>query len=194
MKTRTTYRLLAAGLAAAGAFVGLSSEALSADWVIKSPSQHPDYRAELEPHLNAILYRFRGYGGGPSYRTFGNPEFGGGFRATIELADPFFIPRINNTIGITFGLDLTNCRYCSYRDDYAVWSPVGLQWNFFLTRKWSVFAEFGGIIRGDGFFRRTYLDPAVWIGGRYHFNDKIALTMRAGVPWVSIGISFFVGH
>jgi hypothetical protein len=29
-------------------------------------------------------------------------------------------------------------------------------------------------------------------GGRYHFTDKIALTMRAGYPAFSIGVSFFL--
>jgi len=195
MNTRTTYRLLAAGFVAASAFVAYTPEAGAVDWVIKSPSQHPDYRAELEPHANIILYRFRGYGGG-RYRTFGDPELGGGFRASIELGDPLFIPKINNTIAITFGLDVTQCRFCSYRENYSIWSPVALQWNFFLTRRWSVFAEFGGILRSVGFYRDVYLDPAIWIGGRYHFNDSVALTMRgglAGSPWISVGVSFFVG-
>jgi hypothetical protein len=193
MKTRTTYRFLAAACMSAGALVAFSPEAGAVDWVIKSPSQHPQYRAELEPHANLIAYRYRGYGRGRNYRTFGDPEFGAGFRASIELGDPLFIPKLNNTIAISFGLDVTNCHYCGVRDNYSIWSPVALQWNFFLTRRWSVFAEFGGIIRSAGFYRDVWLDPAIWIGGRFHFNDKVALTMRAGVPFFSLGVSFFVG-
>ncbi len=189
MKTRTTQRLLAAGFAAAGAFVALSPEAHAVDWVIKNPSQHPAYRAELEPHANFILFR-RGYGSG----RFGRgTEFGGGFRASIELADPAFIKKINNTIAISFGVDFTDCRYCrNYRDNYLFWSPVALQWNFFLTRKWSVFGEVGGIVRSEG-FRYFDIDPAIWLGTRFHFNDNIALTLRTGYPMFSVGVSFFVG-
>lgn len=194
MKTRTIHRLLAAGFVAAGAFVAATPEAHAVNWVIKSPSNHPSYTAELEPHANFIFYR-RGYYGGSRFRA-GDPEFGGGFRATIELMDPGFVKKINDTIGITFGLDITNCRYCSWRgrrDDYLMWSPVAMQWNFFLTEKWSVFGEVGAIVRSEGFLNRLDFDPAIWIGGRFHFNDSIALTMRAGYPFVSIGVSFFVG-
>lgn len=192
MKTRTTYRLLAAGFVAAGAFVAATPNALAVDWVIKSPGQHPSYAAELEPHLNFVLYR-RGYYGNTRFRA-GSPEIGGGFRASIELMDPGFVKKINDTIAITFGVDITNCHYCrSYRDDYLIYSPVALQWNFFLTRKWSVFGEVGGIVRSEGLFHYVNIDPAVWIGGRFHFNDNIALTLRAGYPYLGVGVSFFVG-
>ena len=190
MRTRTR-KLLFSTAFAAGVLVASAPEALAADWVIKQPSAHPTYRAELEPHGNLILYRYRNYGRA-SRRYFGDAEGGAGFRASIELADPAFIKKINNTIAISFGLDLTNCRYCRH-DQFSIWSPVAMQWNFFLTRKWSVFGEVGAIVRSDGFYRDLWLDPALWVGGRYHFNDKIALTMRAGVPWLSIGVSFFVG-
>ncbi|MDC3979637.1 hypothetical protein KEG57_03930 [Polyangium jinanense] len=181
--------MLAAGLAAAGAFVAYSPDAHAVDWVIKNPSQHPEYRAELEPHANFILFRRR-YSG-----VYGRgAELGGGFRATIELADPMFIKKINNTIGISFGVDFTECRYCRYRsDNYAIWSPVALQWNFFLTRSWSAFAEFGGIVRSEGAFRYVDIDPAIWFGTRIHFNNDIALTFRLGYPMFSVGVSFFVG-
>jgi hypothetical protein len=191
MRNRTTVRFLAAGACAAAALTVLAPEARAVDWVIKNPNNHPAYRAELEPHGNIIFYRYRGYSG-RAYTPFGDPEFGGGFRATIELMDPGFVRKINDTIGISFGLDMTTCRYCRF-NEFSLWSPVALQWNFFLTDKWSVFAEIGGIVRTDGFFRDIWIDPAIWIGGRYHFNDKISLTMRAGVPWFSIGVSFFVG-
>lgn len=191
MKTRTKKLFLSAGVAL-GALVASAPEALAVDWVIKSPSAHPNYTAELEPHLNVILYR-AGWGRGYYRRSYGEAEVGGGFRASIELADPMFIKSINNTIAISFGVDTNSCRYYCSRS-FELWSPVALQWNFFLTRRWSVFAELGGIVHSDGFFaRNVWIDPTVFLGGRFHFNDKVALTMRAGSPWVSIGVSFFVG-
>ena len=48
--------------------------------------------------------------------------------------------------------------------------------------------------RSYGFFADTYGDFTFAAGGRYHFSDKVALTMRVGYPFVSVGISFFVGH
>jgi len=190
MSTRTKKLFLSAAFAA-GALVASAPEALAIDWVIKNPSAHPTYRAELEPHLNILPYR-AGWGRG-YYRGTGRLDIGGGFRASIELGDPLFIPSINNTIAITFGLDFNSCGYYC-RHDFELWSPVALQWNFFLTRKWSVFAEVGGIVHSDGFFARSiWVDPTIFLGTRIHFNDKVALTIRGGTPWISVGVSFFVG-
>jgi hypothetical protein len=181
--------LVVASAFALSAWLGWSGVA-EARTVIKNPNEHPDYRAELEPHGNLILwhrYYHRRY---RAYNDFGDPEGGLGFRATIELGDPAFVPQINNTVGITFGIDVTSCRYCS--DDVTLWFPVGLQWNFFLTDKWSVFADLGVIPRTDG-VRDLYFDFMAHVGGRYHFNDTVALTMRIGQPFISVGASFFVG-
>jgi hypothetical protein len=190
MNTRT---FLLAGLTAASVAVLIAPEA-RADSVIKQPSRHPVYRAELEPHVN-ILPWHRNYGRYGGYKGFGDVEFGGGFRASIELADPAFIPKINNTIAITFGVDFTNnnCGYGRCYHDFSFWSPVALQWNFFLTDKWSVFGEAGFMLRSYGFFNETHGDFTLAAGGRFHFNDKVALTMRIGYPFVSVGVSFFVG-
>jgi hypothetical protein len=189
MRTRTTKLFISAAFAA-GALVAAAPEAQAVDWIIKNPGSHPGKSVELEPHANIIAFR-RNYGGRYGSRGYG-AEFGGGFRASIELADPMFIKSINNSIAISFGIDVTHCRYC-FRDEFLLWSPVALQWNFYLTRKWSVFAEFGGTVRSEGFFNYIDIDPAVWIGGRFHFTDSVALTMRAGYPWFGLGVSFYVG-
>lgn len=176
---------------AGAAFVALAPEAQAN---IKNPNDHPDYVAELEPHGNLVLFH-RDYGlrglRRNYYSGFGDPEFGVGFRATIELGDPAFIPRLNNTVGISFGLDITNCLYCY--DDFTLWTPVTMQWNFFFNDQWSAFADLGLVIRSDGFYRDAWFDFVTMIGGRYHFNDDIALTMRIGYPFFSVGASFFVG-
>ena len=36
------------------------------------------------------------------------------------------------------------------------------------------------------------VEPAFFIGGRYHLNDKMALTVRLGFPSLSFGFSFFL--
>lgn len=187
--------ILVSGFLSAAAFLALAPNA-EARPTIKNPNDHPQYRAELEPHANFILWHGRYNSKYGRYRSFGDPELGAGFRATIELGDPAFIPKINNTVGITFGIDITNCRYCyydRYRENFTFWTPVGLQWNFFLTDKWSVFGEGGLMLRSLGFYSYTDVDFFVEAGGRFHFSDKVSLTMRIGSPFVSIGVSFFVG-
>jgi hypothetical protein len=172
----------------------LLAEEASAQLIIKNPGDHPDFRAELEPHGVLVPWGDSfGYGGGV-YR--GSAVGAGlGFRATIKVADPV-IPRLNNTIGITFGLDFTNCQYCYYkgRNDqaFSFWTPVGAQWTFFLTRQWSVFGDVGFVPFSNGFYRDVWVDPMFEVGGRWHFKDKITLTMRVGYPFVTVGVSFFI--
>jgi len=140
--------------------------------VIKFPGMHPRYVFEAEPHLLVAPFH----------------DFlpGIGFRGTVEIVDNGFIPSINNTVGIGFGADF------AYK---GVWIPIVMQWNFWLTRNWSVFGEPGVAIRaGQGLGRHD--DGAgwfaIWAGGRYHFSDRVSLTMRVGRPTISLGVSFML--
>ena len=181
--------LLVSALSLLGA-IALPLRAEAADWIIKNPNDHQSGSVELEPHANFIFWH-RNYGGGRGYKGTGDLEFGAGFRATIEIVDPGFVPKINDTVGITFGLDVTNCRYCT--KDFTLWTPVGLNWSFYLTKSWSVFADGGFVLRTDGFYHDIYADFFGMLGGRYHFSDSTALTMRIGYPFVSVGVSFYAG-
>jgi hypothetical protein len=79
-----------------------------------------------------------------------------------------------------------------------------MQWNFFVARRWSVFAEPGFVVY-HGFFdycagapagfpcanpTTTGVDFAFYAGGRYYVNDHVALVMRIGYPTFSFGVSF----
>lgn len=167
-----------AGLAGAVlvACLGFAGTAHADQSIIKSPGDHPDYRFEAEPH--ALL----GFGG--PFRH-GHTELGAGFRGTVIFLDNGFVPSINNSVGITFGGDI-------FFGHGTVFIPVAMQWNFWLTQHWSVFGE-----PGLGFALNKYADastvnPLIYVGGRYHFNDKISLTMRIGYPSFSVGASFFL--
>lgn len=178
---------------AAGALVTLAAPSAGAATIIKNPGRHPGYKVELEPHLNFGFFNYRYYGG---YRGNGLiPEVGGGFRATIPIIDPGFVPKINDTVGITFGADVSGCTgYCD--GHYYLRFPVGLQWNFFITEKFNAFAEFGFVPMVDGGNRYRsvfYPDFFLQVGGRYMFTDKVSLTFRIGYPFFSLGVSFFVG-
>jgi len=164
-----------------------------ADLTIKEPDAHPQYRAELEPNfLLSLWHRNLGKHYGNDQRL-GDAEFGGGFRASIEVADPAFIPKLNNTVAITFGAALMTCK-SACRFSVQQLFPVGLQWNFWLTEKWNAMAEGGFLLRTFGEFEEITADFWADIGGRYQFTDNVALALRVGYPFtVSFGPSFFVG-
>jgi hypothetical protein len=125
------------------------------------------------------------------------PGFGPGFRVAIELLDNGPIQTINNTFALGFGLDWVRFSRgghclddaCDRTEVDHYYFPVVLQWNFWLTDKWSVFGEPGFAYRfspqtDDG------LDTFVIGGGaRFHFSDRFTLTLRAAHPALSVGVS-----
>jgi len=159
------FRSVVAATAALAA--GLLAPRAHADTsTIKQPGAHPDYVFEAEPH--ALI------------APFDELRPGVGFRGTIELVDNGFISSINDTVGIGFGADWA-------KGHFRV--PVVMQWNFWLSRNWSVFGEPGGLV---DFGDKTKVHPAVYAGGRFHFTDRITLTMRIGHPTASVGVSFLL--
>lgn len=175
---------------------------------IKQPGARQAYYFEAEPHLLAGLFDPPGFGGGTGW--------GLGFRGSVEIVKNGFIPKLNNSVGIGFGFDWLRYDgwngprgYCERRisgpagvpicveapatggnvDYFFV--PVVMQWNFWLHRQWSVFGEPGLALyveEGD-----VELTPFVlYAGGRFHFTDRIALTLRLGYPTFSLGVSFLL--
>lgn len=155
-----------------------SAEAAAVN-TIKRPGLHPNYVFEAEPHL-VVGFDVPG----PKGKGGFNSGFGPGFRGTIELVDNGFIKTINNTVGIGFGVD-----WLSPFDHNIFWVPLVMQWNFWLSDKWSVFGEPGG---GIYFGKASGVRPAFYAGGRFHFSDSVALTLRAGYPNVAVGVSFLL--
>ena len=187
-------RTLLVALAAASTFVLSFPREAAAQSIIKRPGLHPQ-TWELEPHLN-----FRGV-----LLPESDPGFGLGIRATIPVTKNGFISSINNSVGIGFGVD-----WLAYRgaglNHFIV--PVVLQWNFFLTKSWSVFAEPGLALNlynedcaayrrlenGRYYARschRNLLEPHVGVGARWHFTPDMALTLRLANTAFSAGISWF---
>ncbi|HVU02187.1 MAG TPA: hypothetical protein VHE30_10555 [Polyangiaceae bacterium] len=184
--------LVPAVLLALVSFLGASPA--HAESIIKHPGDHPKYSFEAEPHLAVDLFG-RWAGVGP------------GFRGTLVLVDNGFISSINNSVGLGFGADWIffgdrcegppGLRACHDTSSDVV-LPVVLQWNFWLAPQWSVFGEPGLAFHLHG--GRDHVDVdwfTIYGGGRYHFSDAVALTLRVGAPFfndnvVSIGASFFL--
>ncbi len=170
---RTTH--LTAVLAAAVSVLA-ATPAEAEESIIKNPGDHPSYRFEAEPH--GLL----GFGG-PFEK--GKGDLGAGFRGTIILVENGFVPSINNSVGIGFGGDV-------FFGKGTVFVPVVMQWNFWLSTHWSVMGEPGVGFAFNRFKGRDLLHPVLDVGARYHFNDKVSLTMKVGYPAVSVGVSFFL--
>ena len=169
-----------------------------------------DYTVELEPHLV--------FGSDPPGRGAGS-GVGVGVRASIVVAPDGFIRDVNDSVAIGFGLDFGHYagRYAvnGYRDQCLhfetgpagtmvctdvtsnggsynyLFVPVVMQWNFWLTEKFSAFGEGGLSVYhlGDDGFGAT---PAFYLGGRLRLTDIITLTARIGYPTVSFGVSFML--
>jgi hypothetical protein len=197
-------KLLASLLAAVFALMAVGAPRLAAaDDTIRQPGDHPIYRIEGEPH---VLWGWADFG------YAGTEGVGVGGRLSFPILDNGFIKTINNSVAITAGLDWVHynapCFYVGnvcYGDDAAdyIFLPVTMQWNFYVARKWSVFGEPGFMIyhvfynnpcanvpncRAPG-PTLTGIDFAGYVGGRYHFNQHVALTRRLGYPTVSLGVA-----
>jgi hypothetical protein len=194
------HKLLVMGLFSAATFA--AALPASADTLtIKRPGARTQYTFEAEPHL------LLGFVDPPGRDVDSDFGFGPGFRGTVEIVRNGFVGKINNSIGIGFGLDWVlyagarGCDEdrggplgpnCEDEDVSYFWIPVVLQWNFWLSRQWSVFGEpgfaYGVINPGDNRFQ-----PFVfYAGGRWQFTERAALTMRAGYPAFSVGVSFLL--
>lgn len=194
------------------AAVGLAGFPASAQSIIRRPGHHPRYALELEPH--ALITPFS-----PPGDTNGW-GWGLGARGSVVVEQDGFISTINDSVAVGFGLDwmryedsvaVGRCadwapgpggqRICrrivgSGGDASYVYLPVVLQWNFWLHQEWSVFGEPGlGM-----YLQHRDLDdsmsfglvPVFHVGGRWHFSDQAALTLRLGYPAWSVGVSLFL--
>ena len=204
MKSTLRARLLSfIGAALLLAIATWQAPARADTLIIKNPGDHPRYAFEAEPHLVLGFIEPPGYASGTG--------FGLGFRGAIPLLRNGFVPSINNSVAIGFGMDfarygrgdyctdggiLPNCNRVRNDHFYEIYIPVVLQWNFFLSRNWSVFGEPGIALNyhaWSGGPRALDVDPFVFfIGGRYHFSDRMTLTMRIGYPAFSVGVSFLL--
>jgi hypothetical protein len=185
--------------------------ALARDPLVIRDARTPiGYDFELEPHL--VL------GTNPPGAGAGSGA-GIGARASLVLDPEGFLPRVNDSVAIGFGLDIGHYTGSwairGYRDQCLhyetgpagtrictdvtsnggtynyVFLPVVLQWNFWFTQRWSAFAEPGV----DFYFLGNHgfsVSPAMYVGGRFRIADRITLTARLGYPTFAFGVSFMM--
>jgi hypothetical protein len=169
-----------------------------------------DYGFELEPHL--VL------GSAPPGRGAGSGG-GIGVRASVVLSSDGFIRGLNDSLALGFGLDYghyaASYGFYGYRDECLNFEPgpagtavctdvtsnggsynyffvpAVLQWNFWLTDRFSAFGEPGVSLYhlGNAGFSAS---PALYVGGRLRLADRITLTARIGYPTLAIGVSFMM--
>ena len=215
---RKITRRLAAVLALASTFAVAGTA--RADDTIKRPGDHPHYSVELEPHgLLGWAAQWAGTGFGLGGRV-SIPITHDGFVKTINnsVAIGLGLDWVHyGGTGCVYDPHYPN--YCYAYGYFAsadfIQIPIVMQWNFYVAQKWSVFGE-PGIYIWHGFYpspnfpcnapglpncgyygpyygNDTGVGPAFWAGGRFHFSDSAALTMRLGYPdLLTIGVSFFL--
>lgn len=180
--------------------------ATASPMTISHPGVHPTYDLEVEPHgLVGVL--------DPPGAAHGN-GYGFGARLTYTLVGNGFVKSINNSVGLSSGVDWLhyikgdnscaratnpggNCDLADDQDEGVPFLtiPVVLQWNFWLTRDWSVFGEpgIGFSLRSNGREKELGVDVLhLYLGGRWHFTDYTSLTLRIGYPAFSVGVSFLL--
>lgn len=173
MTKRSSATLAATSLAALVTLTLTSSVRADEQLLIKHPGDHPHSIFDAEPHGLLGLGPFRGQDLVP----------GVGFRGTFTVVQQGFVPSINNSVGVGVGADF----FVPRSGSLAIVLPAVMQWNFWLSTHWAVFGEPGVAL---GFGNRDFLVPTFAVGGRYHFSEHIALTMRLGYPYASVGVSF----
>lgn len=127
------------------------------------------------------------------------PALTAGFRVNVPLVSNGFIPNLNNAIFLSVGADLYWGRYVDAGQDergVGFGIPLAFHWEFFFTDALSAFGEFGLNI----YFPPSWIDggdlvddAGGWViaavGGRWKFAPHAALTVRAGTPYTTVGLT-----
>ena len=183
-----------------------------AQLIIDDDKAVPDFTVELEPH--GVLTPFW------PPRGSADVGVGFGALVGINLAPRGFIPTVADSVSLGIGLDwvkyvggrpsVGECvEWVGDSPDEEIcvrtrggggagayfFVPAVMQWNFYLTEDWSVFGEPGlAMYFHSGSIDqrlRVGLTPVFNLGGRFHFSERAALTMRVGYPYTTVGVSLY---
>jgi len=203
-------RRLLTALAAAGPLLSAASAGAYEQVVVRNGRAPIGYAFEIEPHL--VL------GAAPPGPGVGSGG-GIGLRASFVISPDGFIRGLNDSLAVGFGLDFSHysgalalggtrdqclrsepgpagtsvCTQVTSNGgsyDY-LFAPVVLQWNFWLTERFSAFGEPGLDLFWLG-NRGIGVGPALYVGGRLRVADRVTLTARIGYPTLGLGLSFMM--
>ena len=164
-----------------------ASASVRAESIVKQPGNHPRYVLELEPHL--LIGWANVDTNDPFPRRFdlnNHAGFGPGLRISIPLVDNGFVKTINNNVALGLGFDWAH--YGTNSD--VLWFPAVMQWNFFLTDVITVFGEPGIALRNASHRNSNWsIDGVLQLGAKFMFGRTVGLTLRAGYPYFSLGVS-----
>ena len=176
----------------------------------QEPGDHPDYKVEIEPHLDLRL-------GEPLLRLERVRRRLARF--AIPIVQNGFVPSINNSVAISFGARLPALQRLLLRRGVFDRQRLRLRRELLdLPRRDAVELlahaalerlrragplhlprrlrrHSAATTRGSGTACEpvaTGVDFAAYAGGRFHFNDTVALTLRLGYPTLSFGVSFLL--
>jgi hypothetical protein len=156
--------------------------------------EFPHYPIEIEPHF--------AFG---AENVYGANGLGAGLRLSIPLIFGH-LGHVPDNLAIGFGADFLHYDNCYYGNDCGanyLMLPVVAQWNVFVARRFSLFAE-GGLFVYKGFFNGCGpgdgpgcsppsdfgVLPTVAIGARIHVGDNVSFVARLGYPTITLGVSF----
>lgn len=197
---------------AATAFAGVMLVSSDAPAQIE-PLDHPRYVLEIEPH-GLLWWR------DASHDSWDQGQgWGLGMRVAIPVVERGIVPTVNDSLALGVGVDWGHYSHRCWQgtldhggdcSNNEFWIPVVAQWNVFVTRSFSLFAEPGLAIRHsrrswpDGYCASsngpvlcdyndssTGLGPVFTVGGRVG-NENLSFTFRLGWPYASVGASFFL--
>ncbi len=173
-------------LAAVGSVV-CAARVARAESTIDKPGLHPNYAVELEPHLILGWANVDTNDPIPKRIDFNkHAGFGPGLRLSIPLVHNGFVSTINNSVALGLGLD-----WAHYGENSnALWFPAVLQWNFFITDMITAFGEPGFSLRHSSSRDQPWsIDGVFQLGAKFMFGRYVGLTVRAGYPYFSLGVS-----
>lgn len=127
---------------------------------------------------------------------------GAGIRGEFVALPDGAIPNVNDDISFTVGGDailfFDDDDHGHDHDDegLGIWAAGAVQWNFYLSKEWSVFPELGMWFQfgedGRGHEDDAFdMDLLVGLGVRYHLGGRSAILFRIEHPGLlHIGMQF----
>jgi len=120
--------------------------------------------------------------------------YGVGGRVEFPIVPEGLLQRADDDLTLSLGAEVF---FPDNRYGAAVWPLGALQWNFYLSDRWSIFPELGVVgFAGDKYhndFVRTgpVIAPFLGFGARLHLSPRAALLARVNWPaGLQVGVAF----